>query len=152
MSAGEEGIAVGSAAALDHDDVIYAQYREQGTLMYRGYTLDEARSSPLDHPASRPVVLTGNQFMNQLFANKNDYGKGRNMPVHYMSERLRLVPTPTPTPPPSSRDCCLMVALVAPHIVAAGHADPSRGRRRLRAQAERLVQHRGLLLWRGRRV
>jgi len=31
------------------------------------------------------------QFMNQLFANKNDYGKGRNMPVHYMSERLHLV-------------------------------------------------------------
>ena len=29
--------------------------------------------------------------MNQLFANKNDYGKGRNMPIHYMSEKLRLV-------------------------------------------------------------
>lgn len=40
-------------------------------MMYRGFTLDE--------------------FMNQLFANKNDYGKGRNMPVHYMSERLHLV-------------------------------------------------------------
>lgn len=71
VSAGEEGIAVGSAAALADSDVIFSQYREQGVLMYRGFTLDE--------------------FMNQLFANKNDYGKGRNMPVHYMSERLHLV-------------------------------------------------------------
>lgn len=71
VSAGEEGIAVGSAAALADNDVIFSQYREQGVLMYRGFTLDE--------------------FMNQLFANKNDYGKGRNMPVHYMSERLHLV-------------------------------------------------------------
>jgi len=55
--------------------------------------------------------------MNQLFANKNDYGKGRNMPVHYMSERLHLVRSgllrlsadnadalaSTPFPPPSPR-------------------------------------------------
>jgi hypothetical protein len=41
VSAGEEGIAVGSAAALEAEDVLYSQYREQGALMYRGYTLDE---------------------------------------------------------------------------------------------------------------
>lgn len=70
VSAGEEGVAVGSAAALDSNDVLFSQYREQGVLMYRGYTFDE--------------------FMNQLFANKNDYGKGRNMPIHYMSEKLKL--------------------------------------------------------------
>ena len=29
--------------------------------------------------------------MNQVFANKLDYGKGRNMPIHYMSEKLNLV-------------------------------------------------------------
>ena len=34
-------MAVGSAAALEPDDVIFSQYREQGVLMYRGYTLDE---------------------------------------------------------------------------------------------------------------
>ncbi|KAF8472041.1 thiamine diphosphate-binding protein [Kalaharituber pfeilii] len=76
VSAGEEGIAVGSAAALEPDDVIFSQYREQGVLMYRGYGLDE--------------------FMNQLFSNKDDYGKGRNMPVHYMSERLRIHPISSP--------------------------------------------------------
>lgn len=34
-------MAVGSAAALEPDDVIFSQYREQGVLMYRGYTFDE---------------------------------------------------------------------------------------------------------------
>lgn len=90
VSAGEEGIAVGSAAALHDEDVIYSQYREQGALMYRGYTLDE--------------------FMSQLFANKKDYGKGRNMPVHYMSERLRLFPISSP------------LATQIPHAVGAAYA------------------------------
>ncbi|KAL1875632.1 hypothetical protein Plec18167_005568 [Paecilomyces lecythidis] len=63
VSAGEEGIAVGSATALSPDDVVFAQYREAGVLQQRGFTLKE--------------------FMSQLFSNKNDTGKGRNMPVHY---------------------------------------------------------------------
>ncbi|TGZ78473.1 hypothetical protein EX30DRAFT_397794 [Ascodesmis nigricans] len=72
VSQGEEAIAVGSAAAMEDGDKVFAQYREQGSLMYRGYTLDE--------------------FMNQLFSNVNDYGKGRAMPVHYQSEKLGLFP------------------------------------------------------------
>ncbi|KAI5778181.1 thiamine diphosphate-binding protein [Geopyxis carbonaria] len=90
VSAGEEGIAVGSAAALEDDDVMYSQYREQGALMYRGYSLDE--------------------FMNQLFANKLDYGKGRNMPVHYMSEKLHLHPISS------------TLATQIPHAVGAAYA------------------------------
>jgi len=75
VAAGEEGIAVGSASALkggrpgeegDNGDVIFAQYREAGVFAYRGFRLDE--------------------FMNQLFANRLDTGKGRNMPVHYGSK------------------------------------------------------------------
>jgi 2-oxoisovalerate dehydrogenase E1 component subunit alpha len=64
-SYGEEGSVVASAAALDPDDLMYGQYREQGALMYRGFTLQE--------------------FANQLFSNVSDYGKGRQMPVHYGS-------------------------------------------------------------------
>jgi 2-oxoisovalerate dehydrogenase E1 component alpha subunit len=71
VSAGEEGIAVGSASALSPEDVIFAQYREAAALKYRGFTLDN--------------------FMSQLFANKNDNGKGRNMPVHYGSGELNIV-------------------------------------------------------------
>lgn len=70
VSAGEEGMAVGSAAALKPQDHVYSQYREQGAYMYRGFTLDN--------------------FMNQLYGNKHDQGKGRNMPVHYGSRELNM--------------------------------------------------------------
>lgn len=65
---GEEGIHVGSASALTMDDVVLAQYREQGILMWRGFTLD--------------------QFTNQCFTNDLDLGRGRQMPVHYGSRAL----------------------------------------------------------------
>jgi 2-oxoisovalerate dehydrogenase E1 component alpha subunit len=71
VSAGEEGIAIGSASALGPEDVIFAQYRETGVFQQRGFTLKD--------------------FMSQLFANKNDAGKGRNMPVHYGSSKLHIV-------------------------------------------------------------
>lgn len=54
---------VGSAAALGPDDIITCQYRETGVFLQRGYTLED--------------------FMSQLVHNKNDPGKGRNMPCHY---------------------------------------------------------------------
>ncbi|MCJ1309830.1 hypothetical protein MMC25_003491 [Agyrium rufum] len=68
VSQGEEGIAVGSAAALDPEDVVFSQYREAGVFQHRGFTIDD--------------------FMNQLFATDLDPGKGRNMPVHYGSGKL----------------------------------------------------------------
>lgn len=40
-SAGEEATAIGSAAALTLDDVIFTQYREHGVLMWRGYTFQD---------------------------------------------------------------------------------------------------------------
>jgi len=70
VSAGEEGIAVGSASALSVRDPIFAQYRETGIFQYRGFSLAD--------------------FMNQLFANKYDPGLGRNMPVHYGSKNLNI--------------------------------------------------------------
>jgi 2-oxoisovalerate dehydrogenase E1 component alpha subunit len=70
-SQGEEGTCVGSASALEKEDVIFTQYREQGVFVQRGYTIS--------------------QFMDQLFANRNDPGKGRNMPVHYGSRVLNIV-------------------------------------------------------------
>lgn len=71
VSAGEEAVSVGSASALTMEDVIYCQYREQGVFKYRGYTAKD--------------------FMDQLFANINDPGRGRNMPVHYGSKELNIV-------------------------------------------------------------
>ncbi|CAG8950147.1 hypothetical protein HYFRA_00008382 [Hymenoscyphus fraxineus] len=67
---GEEGTCVGSASALEKEDVIFAQYREAGVLFQRGYKFEE--------------------FMAQLFANGKDLGRGRNMPVHYGSKALNI--------------------------------------------------------------
>jgi 2-oxoisovalerate dehydrogenase E1 component alpha subunit len=47
---------------------VFAQYREAGLLMWRGFTLE--------------------QFANQCFSNDADLGKGRQMPVHYGSRAL----------------------------------------------------------------
>ncbi|KAG0656949.1 hypothetical protein C6P46_006779 [Rhodotorula mucilaginosa] len=93
---GEEGTVVGSAAAWENDDEVFAQYREVGVLLWRGY------------PLSRVEVLS--DLMAQVFSTKNDKatkGKlhwppspenlslklnplglvsaGRQMPVHYGS-------------------------------------------------------------------
>ncbi|MCL1041088.1 thiamine pyrophosphate-dependent dehydrogenase E1 component subunit alpha [Shewanella marisflavi] len=65
---GEEAAVVGSVAALEQDDVILAQYREHAAIRYRGFTTE--------------------QFMNQMFSNEKDLGKGRQMPIHYGSEAL----------------------------------------------------------------
>lgn len=50
------------------DDVIFAQYREAGVLMHRGFPLD--------------------RMLAQLFSSEKDLGKGRQMPVHYGSREL----------------------------------------------------------------
>ncbi len=76
QSTGEEATTVGFAAALDDEDMIMPQYREQGALVYRGFTLDE--------------------FMNQLFSNERDYGKGRQMPIHYGSAKLHYMTISSP--------------------------------------------------------
>ncbi|KAI9814975.1 MAG: hypothetical protein M1826_002107 [Phylliscum demangeonii] len=100
VSAGEEGIAVGSAAGLAANDVVFAQYRETGVFQHRGFTLDE--------------------FMNQLFANRHDVGKGRNMPIHYGSRKLHIhtISSPLATQIPQAAGAAYalkMQSLYAPH-------------------------------------
>lgn len=67
-SAGEEATAIGSAAALTLDDVIFTQYREHGVLMWRGYTFQD--------------------MAHQCYGNRLGHGKGRQMPIHYGSKAL----------------------------------------------------------------
>lgn len=66
-SMGEEAVNIASAAALSSDDIILPQYREPGVLLWRGFTLQ--------------------QFAHQCFGNTNDFGKGRQMPIHYGSNK-----------------------------------------------------------------
>ncbi|XP_060182660.1 2-oxoisovalerate dehydrogenase subunit alpha 1, mitochondrial-like [Lycium barbarum] len=75
-STGEEAINIASAAALTLDDIVLPQYREPGVLLWRGFTLQE--------------------FADQLFGNKADYGKGRQMPIHYGSNKLNYFTVSSP--------------------------------------------------------
>jgi 2-oxoisovalerate dehydrogenase E1 component alpha subunit len=60
---GEEATVIGSAAGLETADHVFAQYREHGVLLWRGMTFQ--------------------QFADQCYGNHRDWGKGRQMPVHY---------------------------------------------------------------------
>ncbi|MFP8966152.1 thiamine pyrophosphate-dependent dehydrogenase E1 component subunit alpha [Pokkaliibacter sp. CJK22405] len=73
---GEEATDIASTAAMAEDDMIFAQYREQGAIAYRGYSLDN--------------------FMNQLFSNAEDLGKGRQMPIHYGAADLHYMTISSP--------------------------------------------------------
>jgi len=73
---GEEGTHIGSAAALDSEDLVYGQYREAGVLLYRGFSLA--------------------QFMNQCYGNDLDVGRGKQMPVHYGSKELNFITISSP--------------------------------------------------------
>uniref|UniRef100_A0A0B6ZJE8 2-oxoisovalerate dehydrogenase subunit alpha n=1 Tax=Arion vulgaris TaxID=1028688 RepID=A0A0B6ZJE8_9EUPU len=73
---GEEGTHIGSAAALNPQDLVFGQYREAGVLLWRGFPLQ--------------------QFMHQCYGNCKDIGKGRLMPVHYGSKDLNFVTISSP--------------------------------------------------------
>jgi len=67
-SYGEEATHFGSASALTLDDVVFGQYREAGVLLFRGFSVQDC--------------------VNQCYSNAKDLGKGRQMPVHYGSNKL----------------------------------------------------------------
>lgn len=75
-NSGEEATHIGSASALSRDDLVYAQYREAGVLIWRGFTIP--------------------QFLDQCYGNVDDQGKGRQMPVHYGSRELNFVTISSP--------------------------------------------------------
>ena len=60
---GEEAIATATAAALSREDMHFPTYRQQGLLVARGYPLTE--------------------MMNQIYSNKGDKLKGRQLPIMY---------------------------------------------------------------------
>uniref|UniRef100_UPI00358ED7EF 2-oxoisovalerate dehydrogenase subunit alpha, mitochondrial-like isoform X1 n=1 Tax=Myxine glutinosa TaxID=7769 RepID=UPI00358ED7EF len=73
---GEEGTHVGSAAALEMQDLVFGQYREAGVLMWREYPLDS--------------------FMAQCYGNVDDSAHGKQMPVHYGSLEHNFVTISSP--------------------------------------------------------
>ena len=73
---GEEASIAGTIAAFQPIDMVMSQYREQLALRFRGFSTE--------------------QFMNQLFSNVDDLGKGRQMPVHYGSRELNFMTISSP--------------------------------------------------------
>jgi len=73
---GEEAAVMGTAAAFSEHDMIMGQYREQAALRFRGFTTK--------------------QFMNQMFSNELDLGKGRQMPIHYGCRALNFMTISSP--------------------------------------------------------
>ena len=65
-STGEEATSVAAAMALHSDDMCFPSYRQQGILFARGY----------------PMV----EMVNQIFSNKKDKLKGRQLPIMYSSK------------------------------------------------------------------
>jgi 2-oxoisovalerate dehydrogenase E1 component alpha subunit len=97
---GEEAIHIGSASALNLQDVVLAQYREAGLLMWRGFTLE--------------------QFTDQCFSNNKDLGKGRQMPVHYGSRALnyQTISSPLGTQIPQAAGAAYRLKLAKKDAVA----------------------------------
>lgn len=65
---GEEATSICSTHALDREDMIFPSYRQQGCLIARGYELTE--------------------MINQIYSNRADKLKGRQLPIMYCSKRL----------------------------------------------------------------
>ena len=73
---GEEAAQIGSIAACRENDLVYAQYREAGVLLYRGYSIQNC--------------------CDQCCGNVDDIQKGRQMPIHYGSAKHNYVTISSP--------------------------------------------------------
>lgn len=62
-STGEEAVSISAAAALANDDMCFPSYRQQGILIARGWSIID--------------------MMNQIYSNKGDRLKGRQLPIMY---------------------------------------------------------------------
>ena len=67
---GEEATSVAASMALASDDMVFPSYRQQGILIVRGYPLIE--------------------MINQIYSNKGDKLKGRQLPIMYSSREHSL--------------------------------------------------------------
>ncbi|MEZ5708797.1 MAG: 3-methyl-2-oxobutanoate dehydrogenase (2-methylpropanoyl-transferring) subunit alpha [Blastomonas sp.] len=65
---GEEATSIAAAAAMHGDDMVFPSYRQQGILIWRGYPLID--------------------MINQIFSNKGDKLKGRQLPIMYSVPEL----------------------------------------------------------------
>jgi len=94
-STGQEAAEVGAGFALREGDWVFPSYRDHGIALMRGYPLE---------------ALVG-----QLFGNRSDTTRGRQMPNHWCDRSIRVVSVSSP------------VATQLPHAVGAAYAVRLRG-------------------------
>ncbi|MFM8314989.1 MAG: thiamine pyrophosphate-dependent enzyme, partial [Deltaproteobacteria bacterium] len=75
-SFGQEAIQTGTAAALLEKDWVFPSYREPGIFLYRGAGLYE--------------------MLCNLWGNRGDLSKGRQMPVHYSFPKIKMFSVSSP--------------------------------------------------------
>lgn len=75
-SFGQEAIQTGTAAALEKKDWVFPSYREPGIFLYRGADLYE--------------------MLCNLWGNRGDLSKGRQMPVHYSFPAIKMFSVSSP--------------------------------------------------------
>lgn len=99
-SNGEEACAVASAAALEFQDWMYPQYREAGIMFWRGFTIQD--------------------YLHHMFSNAEDLTLGRQMPNHFGSRELNIVPVSSPigTKIPHAAGCAYAMKLQGEKSVA----------------------------------
>lgn len=96
-SSGQEAAEVGAGFALREGDWVFPSYRDHGMALMRGYPL--------------------NTLVGQLFGNRSDSTRGRQMPNHWCDRSVRVVSVSSP------------VATQLPHAVGAAYAVKLRGER-----------------------
>ncbi len=73
---GQEAAQVGLSMALDKDDLIYEYYRDVPMMLHRGVPIE--------------IIL------NQVFGNRDDLAKGRQMPSHLVARDYNFMSVPSP--------------------------------------------------------
>lgn len=99
-SLGEEAASVASAAALKPQDWIYPQYRENGAIFWRGFSIHD--------------------YLDHMFCNGRDLILGRQMPNHFGSRALNVVQVSSPigTKIPHAAGCAYAMKLQKEEAVA----------------------------------
>ena len=76
QSSGQEAAQIGLSMALDEDTLFYEYYRDLPMMIHRGVPLE--------------IIF------NQLFGNRDDIAKGRQMPIHLLAADYNFMSIPSP--------------------------------------------------------
>ncbi|VDN52285.1 unnamed protein product [Dracunculus medinensis] len=92
-SYGEEACQIGSAAALQGEDLVYAQYRETGVLIWRGFSLPDIMNQCYGNAEDKCGKAAVEIIFTKLNKNRS---KGKQMPIHFGSKKHNFMTISSP--------------------------------------------------------